>query len=285
MSLRHMNSRRNLQPQSLTLPSGHRAVYRDWGTGMPLVFLHGLMGNHRHWLGVMQTLKRNYRCIAIDLLGFGDSSQFRGRCGVAEEVAFVREVIQALELDGYVFIGHSLGGWIAAVYSLIYQNEMAGMILAAPAGIRDRAFNRHYFYRLPLTWKAAWVDWGLAIGLWLYELFGKSDRVSPLMVERKALLAQPAARQFVQARALGTTSERSIQADLHKIYLPVLVIAAEQDTLIPQWHCERYVDEMPHARLQVLPNASHRLPIDHWREMLPVIQDYLEQLQILKESK
>ena len=65
-----MKSRRNQHPQILELPSGYRAIYRDWGSGMPVIFLHGLMGNHRHWLGLMQNLKRYYRCIALDLLGF-----------------------------------------------------------------------------------------------------------------------------------------------------------------------------------------------------------------------
>ena len=277
--------RRNLRPQQLTLPSGYRVLYRDWGEGLPVVFLHGLMGNHRHWLGVMQKLKQKYRCIAIDLLGFGDSSQPRGECGVAEEVAFVREVIRALDIDGYVFIGHSLGGWIAAAYALDYQDEMAGMVLAAPAGLCDRSFNRHYRYRLPLTWKVSWVDWGLSCGSWLERTTCKSDRLSTVLMERKALLEQPTARQFVRARALGTGADRSIQPDLHRIRLPTLVIAAEQDTLIPVWQCRRFADEIPQAQLQVLPNASHRLPIDYWKEMLPVIQSYLERLLMLERPE
>lgn len=266
---------RNLQPQQLTLSSGYRATYREWGAGLPVVFLHGLMGNHRHWLGLMQGLKRDYRCVAIDLLGFGESIGPEGSGGIGEQVAFVREIIQALSLDRYVLVGHSLGGWIAAEYCLSYQDEVAGLILAAPAGIRDRAFNRHYRWRWPLTWNATWIDWGLGVASTIYGYFGQSDRLSPVLFERKALLEHPTARQFVRRRALGWARDRSIEPDLQRIHVLALVIAAEKDRLIPQWCCERYAAAMPHAELEIVPHASHRLPIDHWRELLPIVQAFL----------
>ncbi|MEM9568921.1 MAG: alpha/beta hydrolase [Cyanobacteria bacterium P01_E01_bin.34] len=280
-----MKSNKAHQPKYLPLSSGYRALYRDWGKGLPVVFLHGLMGNHRHWLGVMQGLKRDYRCIAVDLLGFGESSEPVGTCGIGEQVAFVREIVQALALDRCVLVGHSLGGWIAAEYSLLYQNEIAGLVLAAPAGIQDRAFNRHYLMRWPLTWDSNWIDWFLGIASKVYEYLGHSDRLSILRLERKALLAQSTARQFVTARAFNQSNARPIEQALHQIRISALVIAAEQDTLIPQWCCEQYANSMPKAQLEILFNASHRLPIDHWREMLPLIQAFLASLQDSKQTE
>ena len=272
-----MKSRRNQHPQILELPSGYRAIYRDWGSGMPVIFLHGLMGNHRHWLGLMQNLKRYYRCIALDLLGFGESSQPRSFCGVAEEVEFVREVVQALELNDYIIVGHSFGGWIAATYAMDYQAEMRGMILAAPAGIGDRAFSRHYAYRLPLTWNVPWVDWGLTATSSILEFFGQQERLRSLLMERKALLAQPAARDFVRSRARGAGTG-SVESDIHTIQIPTFIIAADRDRLIPLWHCETYAKLIPKAQLCILPDTSHRLPINHWRAMLPHLQNFTASL-------
>ncbi|MGK7912266.1 MAG: alpha/beta fold hydrolase [Synechococcus sp.] len=277
--------RRHLLPNQLTFPSGHRAVYRDWGEGNPVVFLHGLMGSHRHWLGLMQGLKRQYRCVAIDLLGFGDSSESEQECGVSEQVAFVREVVQALDLDRYVLVGHSLGGWIAAEYSLLYQDEMAGLILAAPAGIRDRSFNRHYLLRWPLTWNTNWIDWGLGIASRIYGYFGQQDRLSPLLLERKEFLVHPTARWFVRARAFGHVRDRPIEPSLGRIHTPALVIAAESDRLIPRWCCEQYANKMQQAELQILSQASHRLPIEHWREMLPIVEKFLVALQDSQQAE
>lgn len=273
------------QPKYLTVSSGYRVLYRDWGAGSAVVFLHGLMGNHRHWLGIMQKLKRDYRCVAIDLLGFGESSQPQRTGGVGEQVAFVREIIQTLDLERCVLVGHSLGGWIAAEYALRYQKEMAGLVLAAPAGIRDRAFTFHYLLRWPLTWCVPWVDWGLGIAAALYNYFGHADRLSTMLLERKALLAQPTARQFVKDRALNQRLDRPIEPVLNQIHIPALVIAAEQDRLISQRCCERYANGMPQAELEILPNTSHRLPIDHWRAMLPLIQTFLTSLQESEQTE
>lgn len=250
-----------------------------------MVFLHGLMGNHRHWLGLMQGLKQDYRCVAIDLLGFGESSEPVGTCGIGEQVTFVRDVVQALDLDRYVLVGHSLGGWIATEYSLLYQDEMAGLVLAAPAGIRDRAFKRHYLMRWPLTWDSNWIDWGLGVASNVYGYLGHGDRLSTLLLERKALLAQSTARQFVRDRAFNRSSDRPIEPALSQICIPALVIAAEQDTLISQWCCERYANAIPQAKLERLSDASHRLPIDHWREMLPLVQAFLESVEHSEQTE
>lgn len=277
--------RRNLQPHQLTLPSGYRVQYRDWGEGITVVFLHGLMGNHRHWLGLMQRLKQDYRCIAIDLLGFGESSEPAGTCGIGEQVAFVREVVWALDLDRYVLVGHSLGGWIAAEYALLYQDEMAGLVLAAPAGIFDRAFRRHYLMRWPLTWDSSWIDWCLGIASKVYGYVGHSERLSTLLLERKALLAQSTARQFVRDRALNRSSDHPIEPVLNQIRIPALVIAADRDRLIPQWCCERYASSMPQTKLEILSDTSHRLPIDHWKEMLPLVQTFLKSLEHSEQTE
>ena len=157
---------------------------------------------------------------------------------------FVREVVQALELNDYIIVGHSFGGWIAATYAMDYQAEMRGMILAAPAGIGDRAFSRHYAYRLPLTWNVPWVDWGLTATSSILEFFGQQERLRSLLMERKALLAQPAARDFVRSRARGAGTG-SVESDIHTIQIPTFIIAADRDRLIPLWHCEPMPNSFP----------------------------------------
>ena len=269
-------SSRSPYPQSLTLPSGYRAVYRDWGSGRTLLMLHGLMGSHRHWLGVMQKLKRDYRCIALDLLGFGESSQPLITDGVAAEVKFVREVVEALALRDCVLVGHSLGGWVATAYALQYQTEMSGLVLLAPAGIRDHNSSWRYRRLLPLTWQLPVLDgllqWAGPIANWP----GGGDRLAELVDLRRALRAQPTARQWVRTWAWNGPASDTVEGELDRLQLPTAIVAAERDRVIPLRHCQTYRDRIAKARLEVLPNAGHRLPSKHWRELLPILQKFLD---------
>jgi len=74
------------------------------------------------------------------MLGFGDSRQPEIRYDVAAEVAFVRQVVEQLNIEPCCIIGHSFGGWVASAYSLKYPNAVSSLVLAAPAGIRDESF-------------------------------------------------------------------------------------------------------------------------------------------------
>jgi pimeloyl-ACP methyl ester carboxylesterase len=74
------------------------------------------------------------------MLGFGDSSKPEIRYDVAVEVAFVRQVVEQLNIEPCCIIGHSFGGPVASAYSLKYPNSVSSLVLAAPAGIRDDSF-------------------------------------------------------------------------------------------------------------------------------------------------
>jgi pimeloyl-ACP methyl ester carboxylesterase len=64
--------------QTLSLQD-YTVAYAEQGQGTPLLFLHGFLGNGSNWQSIIPELQSDYRCIAIDLLGFGHSSKPRLR--------------------------------------------------------------------------------------------------------------------------------------------------------------------------------------------------------------
>ena len=117
----------------------YQAAYLDWGEGPTLLFLHGFGGNKANWLAVMKGLAWNYRCISLDLLGFGESSQPAVEYDIALEVAFVSEVARTLGLELHGVVGHSFGAWVAGAYAL-EQSALAACILVAPIGLGGDGF-------------------------------------------------------------------------------------------------------------------------------------------------
>ena len=139
------------------------AAYLDIGCGRPLLMLHGFFGEKTCWLPLIELLQSQFRCISLDMLGFGDSSQPEIRYDVAVEVAFVRQVVEQLNIEPCCIIGHSFGGWVASAYSLKYPHSVSSLVLAAPAGIRDDSFCGQYDALRPLLWETPAVDWALQL--------------------------------------------------------------------------------------------------------------------------
>lgn len=88
-------------------------AYLDIGKGKPMLFIHGNMSSGVHYMPIIERLKDEYRCIALDLRGFGNSTynnRFDGMYELADDVA---EFIKALKLDRVPIVAWSAGGAVA----------------------------------------------------------------------------------------------------------------------------------------------------------------------------
>ena len=91
-----------------TAPDGARIAYRDEGEGRPLVLLHGLMA-HGGFFRAQAPLAGDFRLISIDLRGHGASRDAGGALTVEQLAGDVAGIAAALDLEGAVGIGWSLG--------------------------------------------------------------------------------------------------------------------------------------------------------------------------------
>ena len=91
----------------------------------PVIFLHGLTGNGYQLQHYYNFLSHEFRTIAIDFRGRGDSGQTATPSSIAQHCNDVIDLIEALELKRVVLVGYSMGGFIAAqVASLISVDKI-----------------------------------------------------------------------------------------------------------------------------------------------------------------
>ncbi len=243
------------------------AAYSEIGEGTPLLMLHGFMGDASCWLPLSDRLKSHFRCIGLDLLGFGNSARPMIRYDIAKEVVFLRQVVEALQLDSFYLLGHSFGGWVSAAYALNYPASVKGLILAAPAGIRDDSFAGRYDHLRPILWETPAIDWTLNLLKPIAGLIGQEKTIAQIAWMRRELTTQPAARSFLVDRLRPEDAIDTVEKDIHRLTVPTLVITGDQDETIPIWHSETYAKEIPNAELVILPNADHSLPQKHNAEL------------------
>lgn len=116
---------------------GTTIAYDIAGTGPPVVLLHGLTGNRRHWAPVTDLLGESFTCVRIDARGHGESSKAAdyGALGMAADV---QAVVNELGIDAPAVVGHSLGGSTAAMFALT-QPARAIVIVDQPLRFGDFA--------------------------------------------------------------------------------------------------------------------------------------------------
>jgi pimeloyl-ACP methyl ester carboxylesterase len=106
---------------------GLNLVYDSRGTGdTALVFLHGWCGNRAWWKDQMNAFAGDYRCIAVDQAGHGDSGKDRKEWTAAGLSADVESLVKSLGLKRVILVGHSMGGPVA----LAAAKRLPGTVIA-----------------------------------------------------------------------------------------------------------------------------------------------------------
>ncbi len=116
---------------------GLAMAWRSWGSGTPLVLLHGAAGSWTHWIRNILPLARKFRVLAPDLPGFGDSATppepHSAEVLVRHLLAGLDELVPAparIELAGF-----SLGGIIAGLVAARLQRRVRTLALLGPNGM------------------------------------------------------------------------------------------------------------------------------------------------------
>jgi pimeloyl-ACP methyl ester carboxylesterase len=128
-----------MRPASVPGPAG--ALGLDDGgptpsTGLlPVVLVHSMAGNTAQWSAQLDHLRRTRRAVALDLRGHGRSDPPKnGDYSLTGMAADIGTVVEQLNLEKIVLVGHSMGGGVALTYAAAHPDRVAGLLLLDPIG-------------------------------------------------------------------------------------------------------------------------------------------------------
>lgn len=149
------------QQQSLEMAYMH---LQGDGRTPTVVLLHGKNFAGAYWKETAQFLQsRGYGVLIPDQIGFGKSTKpSHYQFSFAQLADNTRALIQHLQIEKPIIVGHSMGGMLATRYSLMYSNEVSRLILINPIGLEDYLNYAQYktvdfFYEKQLQQTAAEV--------------------------------------------------------------------------------------------------------------------------------
>ncbi|MEQ8672106.1 MAG: alpha/beta hydrolase [Aggregatilineales bacterium] len=126
--------------QFLTVDGG-KLAYSEHGTadGEAIFFIHGWMESRLNWKTTLTFLEADYRCIAVDLLGFGQSEKpADGDYSIAAQGERIVALADALGIDKFRVIGHSMGGTIALYIAAVIAPERVVQVVSLAGVVSGR---------------------------------------------------------------------------------------------------------------------------------------------------
>ena len=113
--------------------SGGELHYRVSGTGKPLLLLHGYSGYSEQWRIFLDEFVADYKIIAVDLPGHGQSSKMGSNFIVADAARDIWQLMDHLEVKEVYGVGYSVGGMTLLRMALLEPSRVHSMVLAASA--------------------------------------------------------------------------------------------------------------------------------------------------------
>ncbi len=239
-----------------TTVNGLAFHFSDTGTERPaLVFLHYFGGSARTWQPVIDRLSSQFRCLALDLRGWGDSEATPTGYAVADMAGDVQAILDTLSLPRYVLIGHSMGGKAAQALAARAQPGLERLLLIGPSPLSPEPMTDTDRAEMRAAWgdaDAARTTLGTIAKLPLSEAWRQQVIEDNLRASREAW----------QAWAdLGSREDLSSLAS--QITVPTAVLAGEKDPVLsPDVLTREVTGRIPRATQTVLPGAGHLMPLE-----------------------
>lgn len=249
--------------------------------GLPLIFLHGIGGDAESWRSQLDHFADEYRAIAWDMPGYGDSAPL-GDMTFPALVDAVTALLDRLSIERAHLVGHSLGGMIAQAFALAHPERLRSLTLAATSA----AFGKRVGGELDLAWRDSFIDQRLGPldrGASMAQLAPKlvqgliGDEPDPKGLER-AILSMAAVPEAGYRDAIHCLTGFDQEASLADIRTPTLLISGEKDPVAPPRVMQRMAEAIPDARFETLGGSGHLSHLERPLAFNALLQNFLKSL-------
>ncbi|CAN5543720.1 pyrimidine utilization protein D [soil metagenome] len=239
--------------------------------GPTLILSSGLGGSGGYWAPNLAALGERYRVIVYDHRGTGRSDRALGGVLTVEAMADdLRALMDGIGIASATVIGHALGGHIGLALALAAPERVTRLVAINAWAKLDPHTARCFDTRLALLRDSGARAYFHAQPLFLFPPQWISDHTDRLQAEEEEHLAHFPGAETIQRR-IAAVRHFNIIERLGEIGTRTLVIAAEDDMLVPPSCSERLAEGLPDAQLARLASGGHACNVtraDHFNTWL-----------------
>ncbi|MES2748484.1 MAG: alpha/beta hydrolase [Bacteroidota bacterium] len=248
--------------------------YSDKGKGTAVVFLHGYLENKEMWNSFIPELSKKYRIITIDLLGHGQTDCIGYVHTMEDQADVVHAVLHELKIRKAVFVGHSMGGYVALAFAELYADVMKGLVLlnsTSKADGDERKKNRDRAI------KAVKQNYETFVRMSIANLFSENNRELLIdEIENTKLEALKTPLQGIVAALEGMKIRKDREVILHFASYPILLILGKKDGVLIY---EDNLEQIEGTKVQLVTfEDGHMSHIENRDELLNLLANYLKKV-------
>lgn len=246
--------------------------YSDSGKGKTILLLHGFLEDISMWKNIIPHLEKRYRVIAVDLLGHGESECYGYVHTMEDQADMLFALISELRLRKIALIGHSMGGYVALAFAELYPDNVRALALlnsSTQADSEDRKINRDRAIEVVKKNSKAFIRMAVQ------NLFDKQAHqlfTNEIKDFTEQALKTPIQGVIAALEGMKTRIDR--EALLHFSPYPKLVIASENDTIIPLLDIKSQTDGTD-VQLAVIP-GGHVSTVEQQPVVTKILMDFLK---------
>ena len=248
--------------------------YTEQGKGTAVVLLHGFLENKSMWNDYVVAISKKNRVITIDLLGHGETECLGYIHSMEDNADVVMAVLQHLKIRKTVFIGHSMGGYVALAFAELYPENVKGIVLlnsTSRADSKERKINRDRAIKAVKQNYTAFVRMSIA------NLFSEKNRTILVdEIENVKTEALKTPLQGIVASLEGMKIRKDREVILHFATYPILLLLGKQDPVLIYEENSTQIENTT-VKLHTL-NDGHMSHIENRDELMDVLLDFLKKV-------
>ncbi|MCF6128592.1 alpha/beta fold hydrolase [Flavobacterium sp. AS60] len=249
--------------------------FTDEGKGTAVVLLHGFLENKTMWSAFIPELSKKHRIITIDLLGHGETECLGYVHSMEDQADMVHAILHDLKIRKAVFVGHSMGGYVALAFAELYPDNVKGIVLlnsTSRADSDERKKNRDRAI------KAVKQNYTNFVRLSIANLFSEDNREKlETEIEKVKLEALKTPLQGIVAALEGMKIRKDREVLLHFAPYPIQLVLGKKDGVLIY---DENVDQIEKTKVELttFPDG-HMSHIENETELKKVLVDFLKKVK------
>jgi len=254
--------------------NGARINYDEYGSGHPLILVHGLGGNGTDtWKHLIAPLSEDFRVLACDLRGSGRSEVTQGPYSIEQLTDDVAALANAIGLERVSVMGHSLGGGISLLFAATRPEQIAAIVGVGAVAELSEQGKANMAARAETVEAEGMAD--VAVTVATAGLAPSYRAADPEEFQEyiSLLAANEAVGYAAQCRALSAMTAHYLES----VACPVLLVAGELDQSSPPSMNHDNAARINGAQIVELADCAHIIPWEKPAELLAAARPFLKE--------
>ncbi len=242
--------------------------YLTEGSGTPMIFLHGLMGNLSNFKHQVDYFSSRGYEVVIPLLPL--YTMPLATTSVSSLTKFVKKFIDHKGYTKVILVGNSLGGHIALLFQKLYPSYLKSIVLSGSSGLYEAAMGNSYPRRGDRDYIAERVR----------DVFHIKEVATEELIDQVFSTVNDRMKAIKTLAISKSAIRHNMAEDITSFNLPVCLIWGRQDAVTPPEVADKFHELLPNSDLFWIDNCGHAAMMEHPQEFNNIVDEWLKKNEV-----